>query len=133
MTREMGSPTHICNKRRRTREGPEPAFVCKHCSCPGWHTQGRKGELTSCRGTVWSKCQKPPVRRKGGRTRLRARVSGRNVVRSTARPHLSWKCAQVTGKAGENGQYSGELGGSSPSTKPSPPGCGDTLKAPVGG
>ena len=22
-------------------------------------------------------------------------------------PHLSWKCAQVTGKAGENGQYSG--------------------------
>ena len=28
-------------------------------------------------------------------------------------PHLSWKCAQVTGKAGENGQDSGEVGGSS--------------------
>ena len=28
-------------------------------------------------------------------------------------PHLSWKCAQVTGKAGENGQNSGEMGGSS--------------------
>ena len=27
-------------------------------------------------------------------------------------PHLSWKCAQVTGKAGENGQHSGEVGGS---------------------
>ena len=25
-------------------------------------------------------------------------------------PHLSWKCAQVTGKAGENGHYSGEMG-----------------------
>ena len=28
-------------------------------------------------------------------------------------PHLSWKCAQETGKAGENGQHSGEVGGSS--------------------
>ena len=28
-------------------------------------------------------------------------------------PHLSWKCAQVTGKAGENGQHSGEMVGSS--------------------
>ena len=25
-------------------------------------------------------------------------------------PHLSWKCAQVTSKAGKNGQYSGEMG-----------------------
>ena len=31
---------------------------------------------------------------------------------------------QVTGKAGENGQYSGEMGGSSPWTRPSAPGCG---------
>ena len=38
-------------------------------------------------------------------------------------------CARVTGKAGENGQYSGEMGGSSPWTRPSFPGCGDTLKA----
>ena len=44
-------------------------------------------------------------------------------------PHLPWKCAQVTGKAGENGQYSGEVGGSSPWTRPSAPKCGDTLKA----
>ena len=35
----------------------------------------------------------------------------------------------MTGKAGENGQYSGEMGGSSPWTRPSAPGCGDTLKA----
>ena len=44
-------------------------------------------------------------------------------------PHLSWKCAQVTGKAGENGQHPGEVGGSSPWTRPSAPECGDTLKA----
>ena len=41
-------------------------------------------------------------------------------------PHLPWKCAQVTGKAGENGQHSGEMGGSSPWTRPSAPECGDT-------
>ena len=33
-----------------------------------------------------------------------------------------------TGKAGENGQYSGEVGGSSAWTRPSAPECGDTLK-----
>ena len=43
----------------------------------------------------------PPVSRKGGRTGNTARVSGRHVVRGTDRPHLSWKCAQVTGKAGQ--------------------------------
>ena len=26
--------------------------VCKHLMLSGWHTQGRKDELTSCRGTV---------------------------------------------------------------------------------
>ena len=41
-------------------------------------------------------------------------------------------CASVTGKAGENGQNSGEMGGSSPWTRPSAPGCGDTLKALAG-
>ena len=47
-------------------------------------------------------------------------------------PHLSWKCAQVKGKAGENGQNSGEVGGSSAWTRPSAPECGDTLKALAG-
>ena len=36
---------------------------------------------------------------------------------------------QVTDKAGENGQCSGEMGGSSPWTRPSAPGCGDRSKA----
>ena len=44
------------------------------------HATG-KDELTSCRGTVQSAWQKPPVRRKGGRAGLPARVSGRHVVR----------------------------------------------------
>ena len=39
------------NRRRRTREGPEPACV-QTPLVPGWHTQGGKDELTSCRGTV---------------------------------------------------------------------------------
>ena len=36
----------------------------------------------------------------------------------------SKECARVTGKAGENGQNSGEMGGSSPWTRPSAPECG---------
>ena len=40
--------------------------------------------------------------------------------------------ARVTGKAGENGQHSGEMGGSSAWTRPSAPECGDTLKALAG-
>ena len=37
-----------------------------------------------------------------------------------------------TGKAGENGQKSGKVGGSSAWTRPSAPGCGGTFKAPAG-
>ena len=40
--------------------------------------------------------------------------------------------ARVTGKAGENGQNSGEGGGRSAWTRPSAPECGDTLKALAG-
>ena len=48
--------------------------VCKPLYASRWHTQGGKDELQS----AW---QKPPVRRKGGRAGLPARVSGRHVVR----------------------------------------------------
>ena len=54
--------------------------VCKHLSWV-WYMQENKGELRSCLGTVQSAWQKPPVRRKTGRTGLPARVSGRHVVR----------------------------------------------------
>ena len=112
MAREMGTPRHVQNRRRRTREGPENACV-QTPLVHGWHTQGEKDELTSSCGTVQSAWQKPPVRRKGGRAGLPGRVSGR-------------------GKAGENGQNSGEMGGSSPWTGPSAPDCGDTIKALAG-
>ena len=54
-------------------------------------------------------------------------------------PHLSLPCqpcfggskgcARVASKAGENAQHSGEMGDSSPWTRPSAPERGDTLKA----
>ena len=49
MAREMGSPRHVPNRRRRTREGPEPACV---------QTPARGGG--TCRSI-------PPVSREGGR------------------------------------------------------------------
>ena len=95
--------------------------VCKHLFPEGWHTQGGKDELTSCRGTVWSAWQKPPVRRKGGRAGLPARVSGRHVVRGRQSLTYPRSAPRGTGKAGENGQHSGEVSGSSAWTRPSAP------------
>ena len=84
-------------------------------SLVGWHTQGEKDEWTSCRGTVQSAWQKPPVRRKGGRAGLSARVSGRHVVRGR-------QSSPILEVRPGNGQYSGEMCGSSPWTRPSAPG-----------
>ena len=51
-------------------------------ACVQTPNPGEKDKLTSCRGTVWSAWQKPPVIRKGGRAGLPAKkVSGRHVVR----------------------------------------------------
>ena len=79
-----------------------------------WPTQGRKDELTSCRGTVQSAWQKPPETQ-----RRKSRAARKGAPRGT-------------GKAGENGQHSGEVGGSSAWTRPSALECGDTLKALAG-
>ena len=59
-------------------------------------------------------------------------VSGRHVVRGTTVLTYPRSAPRGTGKAGENGQTSGEVGGSSAWTRPSAPECGDTLKAPAG-
>ena len=53
--------------------------VCQHPSCPVWHTQGGKDELTPWYRLVGVAVL--PVSRKGGRTGLPARASGRHVVR----------------------------------------------------
>ena len=122
----MGSPRHAPNRRRRTREGPEPACVHKPLVYGGGTRRWEKDELTSCRGTVKSAWQKPPVRRKG--EELGCPKKGKWSPRRRDSSHLSQKCAQVTG----NGQHSGEMGGSSAWTRPSAPECGDTLKALAG-
>ena len=51
LARRMGSPRRAVNRRRRTREGPQPACV-QSPFLQEWHTQGGKDELTSCCGTV---------------------------------------------------------------------------------
>ena len=54
---QVDSPRHVQDRRRRAREGPELACVQETPLVHGWHTQGRKDELTSCRGTVQSAWQ----------------------------------------------------------------------------
>ena len=54
--------------------------VCEHLLDSGVAHAGKKDESTSCRGTVWSAWQKPPVRRKGGRAGLSVRASRHHVV-----------------------------------------------------
>ena len=90
---EMGFPRHVLNRRRRTREVPELACV-----------NGEKGENT--RSAV------VPSGRRGKNLQLDAWRKN-----WAARKGLN----QVTGKAGENCQHSGEMGGSPPWTRPSAP------------
>ena len=68
----------------------------------------------------------PPVRRKGGRAGLPARVSGRHVVRGRqSSPTVEVRPGEQA-RLVKNGQHSGEVGGSSAWTRPSAPWCGDT-------
>ena len=53
------------------------------------------------------------------------------IIGSGTRSTYPGSARRGTGKAGENGQHSGEVGGSSAWTRPSPE-CGDTLKALAG-
>ena len=82
----------------------------------------------------------PPVSREGGRTGLpkkgkwSPRGTGTTVL-ACPRPTASrywWQqgvCARVPGKAGENGQISGDGAARAPWTRPSAPATGDTSKA----
>ena len=79
VARVMGSKA--CQKEAAAGPRGSRTCVCANTYGGGWHMQGRKGELTSCRGTVKWAWQKTPVRGKEGRTGLPARVSGRHVVR----------------------------------------------------
>ena len=68
------------------------------------------------------------------RRKSRAARKGKWPPRGTGTTVLTYPRSAPggTGKAGENGQHSGEVGGSSAWTRPSAPECGDTLKALAG-
>ena len=67
------------------------------------------------------------------RRKSRAARKGKWPPRVTWTTVLTYPSApRGTGKAGENGQDSGEVGDSSAWTRPSAPECGDTLKALAG-
>ena len=84
--------------------------------------EGEEGRIGVANTSSESQRRKNRAARKG-------KWSPRGTGNRQGPPFL--KCAQVTGKAGENGQHSGGMGGSSPWTRPSAPVCGDTLKAPA--
>ena len=100
----MGFPRHVQNGRLGPARVPK-LRVCKHLRYRVAHAQ------------------KPPVRRREEEPGLPARVSVCHVVRGRQSSPVV-DCAQVAGKAGENGQNSGETGGSSPWARPSAPRCG---------
>ena len=116
------------------QQAPADSRGSRSCVCENtfaiwrWQMQGENDELTSCRGPVQSAWQKPPVRRKGGRAGC---PQGKCPPRGKGTTVLTYprSAPRGTGKAGENGQHSGEVGGSSAWTRPSAPECGDTLKA----
>ena len=68
------------------------------------------------------------------RRKSRAARKGKWPPRGTGTTFLTHpgSAPRRTGKAGENGQHSGEVGGSSAWTRPSAPECGDTLKSSSG-
>ena len=101
LAREMGSARQAWDRRRRPREGPELLCVSTF-SFARWHMPRRKNQAAR----KWSPC--------GTENRQH---------------HLSWKCAWVTGKAGENCQNSVEMGGTLILDKSVGSRCGDTLKA----
>ena len=94
---------------------------------------GRKDELTSCRALPSSRRGKK-TSSETQRRKSRGARRGKWPPRGTGTTVLTYprSAPRGTGKAGENGQNSGEVGGSSAWTRPSAPGCGDTLKALAG-
>ena len=113
------SPRQVRNRRRRTREGPERACANTFAIGEGWINI-----LPWYRLIGVAKTSSETQRRKSRAAQERSVVAtwyGDDSPGSAPR--------KLTGKAGENGQHSGEMGGSSPWTRPSAPGCGDTLKA----
>ena len=100
MARGMGSPRRVWNRRRRTHEGPEPACVQTPLHGRVAHAGG-EGLINAL---PWYRLV--GVVRTSSETQRRKHRAARKGKWPPS-PHLSWKCAQVTGKAGENGRNSG--------------------------
>ena len=127
----MGSPRHVHNRRRRTREGPELACV-RTPLCDGVAHAGREGWINILpwyRLVGVAQTSSETQRRKS-----RAARKGKWPPRGTGTTVLTYprSAPRGTGKASENGQNSAYVGGSSAWTRPSAPECGDTLKALAG-
>ena len=103
---EMGSSRHGSNRRRRTREGPEP--VCASTLADRVAHAGGEGRIN-----VLPWCRLVGVVSHLRKIGLPTRVSGTGMAVLTypcpRKPCFggSKGCARVTGKAGENGQNSG--------------------------
>ena len=108
MAREKLSPRDVVNRPRGTREGPEPACVqtlySRGGKCTGIRANERPAVVPSSRRGKYLQLD---ARRKN-RAVFKGKWSPRGTGNRLAPPFL--ECAQVTGKAGENGQNSGEMG-----------------------
>ena len=77
MARGMGSPRHVDNRRRRTREGPN-LRVCEHLCSVGWRMQVGMMKHPAVVPSSWHGKNLQLVARR--RTGLPARETGRHVV-----------------------------------------------------
>ena len=128
MARVKGSPRQAINRRRRTREGPELACV----QTPSFEG-GAAGEEEWFNILPWYRLVGvaiPPVSREGGRAGLPKK--GKRPPRGTGTV-LTYPGSAPRQQARLVKTVNIQVKcGSSPWTRPSAPGCGDTLKALAG-
>ena len=106
---------------RTGREGPKPACV-RASLHRRWHTQERKGDNT-CLAVV-------PSSRRDKHFQFDARMEDQAARKGKLTTVFTYsRMPWVTGKAGENGQNSGDGAARSSWTRPSAPRCGDASNA----
>ena len=81
--------------------------MCKHPFLLGVAHAGGEGWINILPWYRPVGVAKPPVRRKGRRAGLPQKGWVSATRYGDDSPHLPWRCARMTGKAGENGQHSG--------------------------
>ena len=81
VARVMGSPRHAVKQAAADPRGSRTCVCANTFSSSRWHTQEGEGRIDVLPWYRLVGVAIPSVSRKGGRTRLPARVSGRHVVR----------------------------------------------------